>query len=94
MKEATPTPTPTTREGELCWVTISAQILPGGGRHYARARLLKWAQDFTEFESGPGSYPVAVIELIDTGEVSKVDVQAISFAADCPGVLFNMKKGV
>ena len=72
----------TTRLGELCWVTA-------GATSWIRGRLLMWAQS----DDGDGVYPVAVIEVIETGCVERVGVRSLCFAAECPGEIKSTKKG-
>lgn len=80
-----------TREGELCWVRDGEVCdVP---QYWSRARLLKWSQNFKEFESGPAAYPVGLIELIETGQVYAAAVSVISFAVECPGEVLSRKKG-
>ena len=38
----------------------------------------RFGSDFEEFESGPGNYPIAIVELYD-GEVKSVPIESIEF---------------
>jgi len=73
------------RIGSACWYK------PGKWRDdkkdssdWKAGKLRAWSTDYEEFESGPGLYPVAVVEDDETGRCSSIDVTRVSFADSQP----------
>jgi len=67
------------RVGSVCWFR-----LPGRESLWQEGWLHAWSTDHAEFESGPGMYPVGVIEDCDTGKCYSTYVENISFAKEAP----------
>ena len=70
------------RIGEPLWFRLI--VLMKGIHEWRRGILRMWSVDHEEFESGPGHYPVGVVEDSETGEVYSIHVDRLSFADDKP----------
>lgn len=66
------------RVGDWCWVEVKSQQVPGC-TDWAAGRLLAWSTDHEEYESGPGHFPVGVVEMVSDGSVQSVPVVRIAF---------------
>lgn len=66
----------TNRIGEACWYKDEGEWRGG--------TLRMWAQAHEEYETGPGHFPVAVIEDAETKRCLDVSVLWVSFAAEPP----------
>lgn len=64
------------RIGEACWYNHKDKWKGG--------KLRAWSTDHAEFESGPGNYPVAVVEDDETQRCVVVYAERISFATVPP----------
>ena len=67
------------RVGCKCW--YREYIVPAGMGPWQGASLLFWSTDHQEYESGPGPFPVGVIEDDNTHDVKSIYVGNITFAA-------------
>lgn len=72
------------RIGEQLWFRLI--VLREGIHEWRRGILRMWSVDYEEFESGPGNYPVGVIEDCKTGDVRSIHVDRLSFANDKPAI--------
>ena len=61
-----------------CWYKASV------GGEWKTGFFLKWATDYEEFESGPGQFPVALIEDAVDSLCRVVYAEHISFSPECP----------
>lgn len=68
-----------------CWYRRSPGLrVPRQEWKWTWGILRAWSTDYQEFESGPGMYPVGVVEDDKTGCCFSVHVEDICFAAIPP----------
>ena len=69
------------RIGHKCWYREykNRSVTP-----WRRGILRAWSTEHEEFESGPGPYPVAVIEDVETAGMRSTHVARVTFAEDMP----------
>ncbi len=74
------------RIGCPCWYKPSDEKAYKGGSDsgWTTGILRAWSTDFDEYESGPGLFPVAVIEDASTGMCSSIYVTQVSFSPTRP----------
>ena len=72
------------RIGAGCWYRLADNPMVEAGK-WRLGTLRSWGEDYDEFESGPGMFPVGVIEDDVSGLCSSVYVSRICFSAMPPG---------
>jgi len=80
--------TNTNRIGSACWYKTS-DVKPGCGLPAGKWRsgiLRAWSTDHEEFESGPGLFPVGVVEDNERGTCHSIYVTKICFGTVAPAV--------
>ena len=69
------------RIGANCWYrTYSKKIWSA----WQAGTLRAWSTDHDEYETGPGPFPVGVVEDVDTSHCHSIPVFGICFAYDKP----------
>ncbi len=74
---------------KLCWYRPQRQWVTTPKAHYeqgpwARGIFYQFAQDYDEFESGPGHYPCAIVEDYQSGRVHTPLAKDVCFGETCP----------
>ena len=71
------------RVGDACWYRTFVNVKgKWSWTKWRGGRLRAWSTDHQEFESGPGPFPVAVIEDDETLLCASIPVAGISFATN------------
>lgn len=78
------------RVGQVCWFQKDegeSEIVGFGlvrNYRWTGGRLLAWSTNHEEYERGPGQFPAAVVEELETGKVHVVFAGFVSFATHPP----------
>lgn len=68
------------RIGSACWYHLRRST------KWMHGKIRAWSTDHDEYESGPGHFPVAVVECCETGMVHSVHVGNICFSSIPPEI--------
>ena len=71
------------RVGHACWYQI-AHAASGPEIKWRRGTVLAWSTDHEAYESGPGPFPVAVVEDDESGQVRSIYVSQVNFGTQQP----------
>ena len=69
------------RIGSACWYRKEADKYPREMGPWQGGKLLFWSTDHQEYESGPGPFPVGVVEDDETHAVESIYAGNITFAS-------------